>query len=408
LISDPGADGSCGADARVAGTARSAAVRLLRILALLAYSLVFAEAFIRVFSPRPLLPRYVTGTPWGIRGNIPHAHYWHHTPEVRVQYRINGEGMRADREYSFQKPAGTCRIAVFGDSFLVGYELDLKDTFTTQLEQRLRTRAVNAEVLNFSVSGFGTAEMLRDYEQFGRKFDPDLVLFEWHSTDPDDNVRSGLYRLKNGILEPDRRKYLPGIQLQDFLMKSRLYRLIADNSQLYALIRERAAGSVKRWLVTQRRSSHRGGAEAAPQEQAASDEESSPAARWSSRDIQLSAALMAHARDLVTAEHRDFYVVEIPTRVTRTQFRSTVEMLPPETRAWMKVISPLSAFKRAARPDLKLYYEEGHGHLSPTGARILADEGLKAIEGSPQLARCTTTPASAAGTAAERHGPGTT
>lgn len=129
---------------------------------------------------------------------------------------------------------------------LVGYELDLEDTFTTQVEQGLGAQAINAEVLNFSVSGFGTAEVLRNYEQFGRKFDPDLVLFEWHSTDPDDNVRSGLYRLESGNLEPDRRKYLPGVQVQDLLMKSRLYRLIADNSQLDALIRERAAGSVKR------------------------------------------------------------------------------------------------------------------------------------------------------------------
>lgn len=95
--------------------------------------------------------------------------------------------------------------------------------------------------------------------------------------------------------------------------------------------------------------------------------------------------MLTHAQDLVTAEHRDFYVVEIPTRVTRTQFLSTVEMLPPETRARMKLISPLTAFTRAARPDLKLYYEEGHGHLSPTGARMLADEGLKAIKAHRNL-----------------------
>ena len=91
---------------------------------------------------------------------------------------------------------------------------------------------------------------------------------------------------------------------------------------------------------------------------------------------------------MVLAEHRDFYVVEIPTRISRTQFRSTVESLPPDTRERMKIISPLAAFARAARPDLKLYYEKGHGHLTPTGARILTDEALGAIEGSPQLARC--------------------
>jgi len=357
------------------------------MVALTVYSLAFAEAFIRVFSPQALVPRYVTGTAWGIRGNIPNARYWHQTPEVKVQYRINSQGMRADREYPFQKPAGTCRIAVFGDSFLVGYELDLKDTFTTQLEQRLRAQGVRAEILNFSVSGFGTAEMLRAYEKFGRKFDPDLVLFEWHSTDPDDNVRSGLYRLDDGKIKVDRSQYLPGIRTQDSLMKFRLYRIIADNSHLYAFIRERVAGSVKRLLLTRRRALH-GATTTAPGESAADNQGSSPARNWSSPDIKLSAALLIHAQHMVIAEHRDFYVVEIPNRTSRTQFRSTVERLPPDTRERLKIISPLAAFVRAARPDLKLYYEQGHGHLTPTGARILTEEALAAIEGSPQLARC--------------------
>ena len=408
MISEPGAgaDESRNSVYWTTSRVRSIALRLFKILALVAYSLAFAEAFVRVFSPQALVPRYVTGTPWGIRGNIPNARYWHQTPEVKVQYRINSQGMRADREYPFQKPTGTCRIAVFGDSFLVGYELDLNDTFTTQLEQRLRAQGFNAEVLNFSVSGFGTAEMLRAYERFGRKFDPDLVLFEWHSTDPDDNVRSGLYRLERGKISPGRAQYLPGIRAQDFLMKFRLYRLIADNSHLYAFIRERVAATVKGLLVA-RQHTLRGPTTITPEESVAANQGRSPATKGSSPDIELSAALLTHVQDMVLAEHRDFYVVEIPTRTSRTQFRSTIEMLPPDTREHLKIISPLAAFTKAARPDLKLYYERGHGHLTPTGARILTDEGLEAIEESPQLARCAflfrKRPA-----AAERHGFGTT
>jgi len=158
--------------------------------------------------------------------------------------------------------------------------------------------------------------MFRVYERFGRRFDPDLVFFEWHSTDPDDNVRSGLYRLENDTLKPGRNQYQPGIRFQDFLMKSHLYRLIAVNSQLYAFIRARVAGSVKRLLVT-------------------------------------------------------------------------VEMLPPETRERLKIKPPLAAFAKAARSDLKLYYERGHGHLTPTGVRLLTEQALEAIRASPQLARCT-------------------
>jgi hypothetical protein len=192
-------------------------VRFLKPLALAAYALLFAELFLRIFAPQAIMPRYVTGTPWGVRGNIPNATYWHQTPEVTVQYRINSQGMRADRDYSVAKPEGTCRVAVYGDSFFVGYELPYSQTYAVRLEQELQAAGIHAEVLNFSVSGFGQAEMLRAHERFGRKFDPDVVLFEWHSTDPDDNVRSGLYRLEHGTVTPTNATYLPSIAVQDRL-----------------------------------------------------------------------------------------------------------------------------------------------------------------------------------------------
>src|SRR4051794_17076478 len=125
--------------------------KLLIAFALALYSFVFAECFLRILDPQPILPRYVTGTAWGVRGNIPNARYWHRTAEVTVEYRINAQGMRADRDYPLAKPPGVCRIALFGDSFFMGYELALEDTFAAKLEKRLNARGVTAEVLNFSV-----------------------------------------------------------------------------------------------------------------------------------------------------------------------------------------------------------------------------------------------------------------
>ena len=61
--------------------------RVLLGVGLVLYTLLFAEGFVRVFDPQPLMPRYISGTDWGVRGNIPHARYWHHTPEIDVQYR---------------------------------------------------------------------------------------------------------------------------------------------------------------------------------------------------------------------------------------------------------------------------------------------------------------------------------
>jgi hypothetical protein len=351
------------------------------------YSVFFAELFIRLFSPQPLFPRYVTGTPWGVRGNIPNARYWHHTPEVDVEFRINGQGMRDDREFSYRKPPNTCRVAVFGDSFFVGYEVDLRDSFAAKLEEQLRTKGIAVEVLNFSVSGFGTAEMLQTYEEFGRKFNPDVVLFEWHRSDPDDNIRSGLYGFENGVLKRGAKVYLPGVRTQDILLKSRIYRLVADNSHLYSLIREKASNAVKRLLLTVRQGARQA---ATTGEQAAGFEEQTEGAtmeKFTQRGSLLSGALLMRAQEIVEAENKAFYVVEIPIRVSRTEFRSSVAMLPPQTRDQLKIVSPLNAFSRLGRADLKLYYEQGQGHFTPAGVQILVDEAVKVIEKSLSCGR---------------------
>jgi len=362
--------------------------RVVGTLLLTVYTLAYAELFVRIVSPQSVVPRYVVGTSWGVRGNMPNARYWHHTPEVDVEYRINGEGLRADRDYSFRKPAGTCRVAVFGDSFLMGYELDLKDTFTTQLEELLRARGWRVEVLNFSVSGFGTAEMLRTYEAYARRFDPDVVLFSWHYSDVDDNVRSGLFRLDSGKLENANAAYIPGGATQDFLLRSSLYRYIADNSQLYTLLRDRLVVFTKQMLINLREDRRQLNVVPENDEGGASDEDELEHAAQQKANIELSSAIVAHAAQAVAADGRDFYLVEIPMRISRTRFRSTVEVLSPAVRSTINIISPLTVFSRAARPDLKLYYELGHGHFTPPAARLLAEGAADTLSRSARLNAC--------------------
>jgi hypothetical protein len=323
---------------------------------------------------QPVMPRYVGATPWGIRGNIPGAHYRHVTPEVDVEYRINSQGMRADRDYAFAKPTDTCRIAMFGDSFFMGYELDLPDTFAVQLEKELGHSGVPSEVLNFSVSGHGTAEMLRTYEAFARRFDPDLVIFEWHSTDFDDNVRSGLYRMAEGRLITAQATYLPSIRLQNLLMRSSLYRFIADHSQLYSFIRERLAIKVKKMLLMLRHAQSASHPQSDSSEEV-DDEEAGGEARTRStpaRSIDLAGALLMRAAEVARAEGDKFLIVEVPDTRSRTVFSSTIGTLPAQVRAHLPIVSPLGKFQAAAGSETLLYYERGHHHLTPLGASILA------------------------------------
>lgn len=70
--------------------------------------------------------------------------------EFSYPLEINEHGMR-QREIAKNKPAGTTRIAVVGDSFVWGIGVKNEDRFTELVEQDLQA----TEVLNFGVVGYG-------------------------------------------------------------------------------------------------------------------------------------------------------------------------------------------------------------------------------------------------------------
>src|SRR5450755_1191408 len=361
--------------------------RALLGVALVLYTLLFAEVFIRLFDPQPVMPRYITGTAWGVRGNIPGADYRHHTPEVDVEYRINRSGLRADREYPFEKAAGTCRLGLFGDSFFFGVEANLEDSFAGQLERKLRDRGFPVEVLNFAVGGFGTTEMLQTYQQFGKKFDLDVVVFSWDFSDMNDNLRSNLYRLKEGQLVRADSEYLPGVRVQDRLMRYSLYRLIADHSQFYSFVRERISLYLRKRMAKARKAA----LDVEPIQPATGDDQAESDAMDDAEKhavVALSSAVVLLARDVVTAAGSDFYLVDIPIRLSRTHFKSSVESLPPNVRSRLNVVSAVDELSKAARPDFKLFYELGQGHLTPTGNAILVEQTVRSLNSSARLQEC--------------------
>lgn len=344
--------------------------RVLGILATIVYAIVFAELFLRVLAPQPLTPRYVTRAPWGVRMNVPNSVYHQHSTEMNVEIRINSQGMRADRVFPLVKPPRTCRIALFGDSYFVGYEVNLEDSFAARLQALLRDKGFNAEVLNFAVSGFGQAEMLRTMKAQGLAFHPDVALIEWHSSDLDDNIRSGLYRLTPNGLEDTGAIYAPATKVTDFLQSQAVYRWLVENSHLYSALRERLASLVKHALADMRRG------KAAP---VATGER-----RASALDIALLKATIGAAED---AKARAL-VVDIPDFPSRTSFISNFKYLPQDWIASGPFVSPIGAFNAAARPYLKLYFEHGMGHLTPTGNALLASTVADRLVRDDSLQEC--------------------
>src|SRR5882724_1876735 len=116
------------------------------------------------------------------------------TREGLAHVRINSKGFR-DEERALEKPGDVYRIAVLGDSSVESLQVDLKDTFLSLLGQKLsecRYRpGKRIEVINFGVSGFGTAQEYVMLETEAGAYRPDLVLLAFsYNTDMRNNSRA--------------------------------------------------------------------------------------------------------------------------------------------------------------------------------------------------------------------------
>jgi lysophospholipase L1-like esterase len=102
-----------------------------------------------------------------------------YTTEGYAHVLVNSAGFR-DRERALPKPSGALRIAVLGDSYIEGLQVELEKTFPALLERRLNECGAFGgrpiEVLNFGVSSYGTAQELLTFRHYASKYSPDLVL----------------------------------------------------------------------------------------------------------------------------------------------------------------------------------------------------------------------------------------
>jgi hypothetical protein len=346
------------------------------------YVLCVGEVFVRVFAPQPIVPRYVTGADYGIRTNIAGSRYRHLTPDDNVEYRINKAGFRSDTEYTRDKPDGMCRVLMFGDSFMMGYEVELEHSIPFRLEELLRRDGKHCEVINMAVSGFGTAEMLLALERNGLSYDPDIVVFQWHRSDFQDNVRSGLFTLEGGELRRERDSYLPAVEIQDALQKIPVYRFVAQYSQLYSAARETLTAQVKNALVQLRRDdADAPSAEPARSKTAADGGEVSYEAR-------LGARLLQEAAKVARAGGDRFLVLDIPERQEDGSVESSMERMDSKDLEGLDIVAldePLNALHGAGR---QIFYEYGQGHFTPLGYSVAAEELYRAMasKGATSLA----------------------
>jgi hypothetical protein len=99
--------------------------------------------------------------------------------EGEAYIRINRDGLR-DREHPKAKPPDTFRIALLGDSYPEAFPVPLEEAFWMVMEKRLEECSSfsgrKIEVINFGVSGYGTAQELITLQEHVWQYSPDVVM----------------------------------------------------------------------------------------------------------------------------------------------------------------------------------------------------------------------------------------
>lgn len=159
---------------------RGSLARLLAVALGLVLPLLVLEIALRLFGP--FLPgNYDTGAYLVRDADLGHFHVrgfdgWIKAPEFTTHVAINEHGLR-DRRTSYEKPPGTFRIVLLGDSFVEAVQVKQSDGIAERLEAALNRDAPDpVEVINAGVAAYGTTQEYLLLDQMGPLLQPDLVL----------------------------------------------------------------------------------------------------------------------------------------------------------------------------------------------------------------------------------------
>jgi hypothetical protein len=252
---------------------------------------------------------------------IPGKRGWSGPTDVRQWIEINSFGYR-DREWVVGKPPHTVRVALLGDSYVAGLEVATADRVSEQLAERVNRRCDDGkqyEVMNFGVTGYGTAQELETLRHRALQFRPDLVLLFFYTGNDlfDNDVELDP--------QPNRLHYVLGAEgqleaLPFTVSDNGLKRWLRSHSHAYNFVRDRigTVAAVHRALM----------AVGAMQDTGARQDVGSAlialqgsqfrvdAPPTIERSWAITAALLDETRRLATAHGARFGVVVIPTRET--------------------------------------------------------------------------------------------
>lgn len=240
-----------------------------------------------------------------------------------VPLRFNDVGFRGP-DRPFEKPPGTVRVAVMGDSMIASIAVIEDELMTTKLERQLNESfpSTRWEVMNFGVGGASPAQGIALYRELVRKFDPDIVLscfYVGNDLADNSNRLSNDPRIYFDLDEDGNYRQLPYS-----VSRSRASRWLNRYSRFY--VWQKRATKIARVSV---RDATKG---VAPRKLVFAAEESDDVAHaW-----MLTSKAFETLQAEVTSHGRMFGVVVVPTwlQIYQESFRNLMESAPEQTRSF--------------------------------------------------------------------------
>ena len=219
---------------------------ILVVVGSLAVALLLAEVALRAMGySSPMWYRPDPQLGWTLR---PGMSAWF-TKEGRALVTINDQGRR-DRETTLHKPEGVYRIAVLGDSYSEAMQVERDQAYWWLLPERLASCGFapgkKIEVLNFGVSGYGTAQEYVMLESQAIRYRPDLVLLQFTNGNDVGNNSFALdtekyrpfYVLERGALRIDESFATAESFKGSMALHKELMRRVTDRSRVLQLVRD--------------------------------------------------------------------------------------------------------------------------------------------------------------------------
>ncbi|MEK7630442.1 MAG: hypothetical protein AAB417_00205 [Patescibacteria group bacterium] len=134
---------------------------------------VVTELFFRFFLPQTLNP-FVYDPIIGMRQR-PGTFVAVTDGEVHYKH-VNSAGF-VDEERTKEKPSGTKRIVVLGNSFSQANQVDDDKDFASVLQAKLQSEGYSYEVLNFGIRGMSVTQQYLTLREYALAYHPDIVIF---------------------------------------------------------------------------------------------------------------------------------------------------------------------------------------------------------------------------------------